>query len=125
MPRPLAWILIALFPVALAASLLRRRRIPPAWMLVGAGVLGVLSGAVARREPLGQLTPERLQAARAEWKARGPRSYDLEVVVHADRLEDGDFLVRVREGQPVATTRNGLPTTGVEEGYTVPALFDM
>ncbi len=122
----LVWILIGLFPLAVGAVLWRRRRrVPPVWMLAGACALGILAGIVARREPLPELTAARLQSARSAWSTRGPREYDLDVLVHADRLEDGHFEVRVRAGTAPSTTRNGLPTTGVEAGYTIPALFDM
>jgi hypothetical protein len=63
--------------------------------------------------------------ARQMWNAHGPHSYDLDLLVRADRLDDGRFSVAVRADKVASITRNGLASTGVEEGYTVPALFDL
>jgi hypothetical protein len=121
----LPWILIGLFPLVVTAALVKRRRIPPPLLLGGAAALGLLAALVARPQPLDDLTPAALEAARRRWSERGPRSYDLDLVVRADRLDDGRFALVVRDGRTVSLRRNGLPTTGAEEGYSVPALFEM
>ena len=125
MPRLWPWVLIVLFPLVLGVWLARRRRLPIPLVLAGACLLGILSAVVVRREPLAELTPVRLENARASWSARGPRSYALDLLVRADRLEDGHFALVVRDGRVASLLRNGLPSTGAEEGYSIPALFDM
>lgn len=119
------WILIGIVPLVMTLALLRRRRVPPPLLLGGAALLGALGALAVRRAPLDILTPAGLESARRQWAASGPPSYDLDLLVRADRLEDGRFALMVRDGRTVSLLRNGLPTTGAEEGYSVPALFDM
>jgi hypothetical protein len=75
------------------------------------------AGAVAVVVPLAynlslQLTPAQLAAARARWRAEGPRDYDLqykEKVAHGGEEEESEWVVRVRGGKVVAVTRDGEP----------------
>ena len=79
-------------------------------MVGGAVGLAMVMGLVmrARRDALPPLTAESLQAARERWKQRGPRDYQLNVVVTGSQSET--YHVEVRGGQPTAVTQgNGLP----------------
>ena len=75
-------------------------------------ILGVLSAAAATilivfnlRQ---QLKPEQLAAAKALWKAKGPRDYDMTYrQLVGDEPET--FVVRVRGGQVESVERNGQP----------------
>jgi hypothetical protein len=57
-----------------------------------------------------QLTPEKIAAARALWRARGPRDYDLEYREKIDgggETEENTYRVQVRGGRVTAAVRNG------------------
>ncbi|MFQ5600288.1 MAG: hypothetical protein ACE5G2_07010 [Candidatus Krumholzibacteriia bacterium] len=119
------WMIAALLLIGLATSLLlRRHRVSPIWMMMGALALGVLTALVARREPLDDLTVARLESARMQWAHAALEDYDLEVLVRADRLEDGRFELRVRRGEVVGATQNGLATSNAG-AYSIAGLFDI
>jgi hypothetical protein len=73
-----------------------------------------------RRGPAGEiLTAERLAAARALWKERGPRSYALDI-----EAPDARHHVEVSEGKVVRMTTNGAPVReGASERWTVEGMF--
>lgn len=96
-----------------ARPALRRLRVSS--LLTGLAVGGV-AGLVlvigfvlrARRDALPPLTPEVLQAAHERWKQRGPKDYQMNVVVMGSQSET--YHVEVRGGRPEAVTYgNGLP----------------
>ena len=63
-----------------------------------------------------QLRPEDLAAARAHWRASGPRDYDLqyqEKITQNGEQSDTEWNVRVRDGRVTAVTCDGeaLPAT--------------
>lgn len=69
-----------------------------------------------------QLRPEQLAAAKALWKEKGPRDYDLEYTKQVQQTEL--FRSRVRDGKVVAATRNGQPLEERLYRYSsVPGLF--
>ena len=117
-------VLVALLGIVLPL-LLRRMRLSPRWLLLGALVLGSASALVLRRESLEDLTPDRLETARADWSRASPADYDLEVLVRADRLAEGHFEIQVRGGELTSARHNGIPATGAPDAYTVPGLFDV
>jgi hypothetical protein len=124
-PDGRAWLVAGAMLLVLAALLVWRRRIRPAWMFAGAVALGVTSAVFLHREPLVDLTPELLESARARWAQAATSDYDLGVLVHADRLDDGRFDVQVRGGVVTAMRRNGLATTGTADAYSIPGIFDI
>ena len=119
------WLAGGVALLVLIVALVWRRRIRPVWMLAAAIVLGVGSAVVVHREPLADLTPELLQAARARWSSAAPADYDLDVLVHADRLDDGNFAIQVRGGSVIAARRNGIATTGAADAYSIAGLFEI
>src|SRR5262245_47828123 len=100
------------------------------------GALFVL-GAVAVAVPLivnlrAQLTPEKLEAARARWEQIGPADYDL---LYQERLDAGPvetYRVEARGGKVVAVfrregdreTRLGELSASQRQAYGVPGLFE-
>lgn len=60
-----------------------------------------------------QLKPEQLEKARALWKEKGPRDYDLDYTKILETPESGTeterFAVKVRSGQVILAERNGQP----------------
>ncbi len=57
-----------------------------------------------------QLRPEDLAAARARWKASGPRDYDLqyqEKIRQEDKPSESEWDVKVRDGRVTAVTCDG------------------
>jgi len=65
------------------------------------------------------LTPERLAAARALWKERGPKSYVLDVDVR-----DAHHHVEVKDGKVVSMTTDGRKAEERLYGYwTVEGMF--
>ena len=82
-----------------------------------------------------QLRPEQLASARALWKEKGPKDYDLEYVSKEDEKpgtdaaagpEIGNVSVRVRDGQVESATRNGLVLPPSEAAaHRVEGLFDL
>src|SRR6516164_3745556 len=68
-----------------------------------------------------QLTPEKLAAAIALWKERGPTSYDME---YTKPMVNETFKVRVRKGDVVSVTMNDQPLPEREYPYhSMRALF--
>jgi hypothetical protein len=57
-----------------------------------------------------QLTPEQLAAARALWKEKGPKSYQLTYRIKIGIDHEPDiYVVRVRNGEVVSSTLNERP----------------
>lgn len=84
--------------VFLAVTLLARNRLPP-------------------------LTTAELDQAERRWQTAGLENYDMDVKVSG--RQPGSFHVEVRQGEPVALTRNGVaPRRGMWDVWTVPGLFD-
>ena len=87
------------------------RRLRVSSLLAGAAV-GGLAGLTlvifwamrARREALPPLTAEALRAAHQRWRERGPKHYQMKVIVKGSQTET--YGVEVREGRPVEVTRN-------------------
>jgi len=121
------WIIGALVLVGMVTPwLLRRRRVSPLWMVLGALVLGIVTALAARRSAdLVELTPVRLSAARETWGRSAVSDYDLEVLVQADRLEDGRFEIEVRGGQVARAVQNGIVTSGAADAYSIDGLFQI
>jgi hypothetical protein len=115
----------AIAAVALVAPLLLRRRLSPRRLLLGALALGLATAFIVRSGALTDLTADRLARARDRWSRHATVDYDLEVLVHADRLEDASFEIRVRDGQVQQALQNGIATTGTAEAYTVSGLFEI
>ena len=82
-----------------------------AWFL-GGTVLSIAVVFVALRNPDEPLTPDALRAAKAQWKASGPKSYTLEVDVGGDL-----HLIRVRDGEVVDMTIGGADAPGDARAY--------
>jgi hypothetical protein len=81
------------------------------WYFLVLGILAVAAMVSLVMYNLGQqLTQEQLTAARALWKEKGPKSYQLNyrIKIGLD-LEPDYFVVRVRNGEVVSSTRNERP----------------
>jgi hypothetical protein len=119
------WIVAGFAALALLAPLLLRRRVSPRWLLPGALVLGVATALVIRSDSMAELTNERLAQARDRWSRHAPADYDLEVLVHADRLEETHFQLRVGDGEVLEALQNGSVRAARADAYTVAGLFDI
>jgi hypothetical protein len=75
---------------------------------------------------LSTLTPAMLDEAETKWSAREPSSYSLVVSMEGDRVEHGDFDVRVESGVVTELKRNGQ-SVNVKSGqdYSMKGLFKM
>jgi len=62
---------------------------------------------VALRKPGGPLTEQALAAAQAQWRDRGPRSYDLELEIRGG--QEGAHEIQVRDGRVTRMTTGGKP----------------
>ncbi len=108
--------------------------------LIASAALGVLLGSglslvvwvLATRRPLPDLTPQRLHQAQQRWKASGPDSYTLEILLgttnpNADDGSKERIVVQVRQGEVVhAERRPGGPLPRRSWAYwSVPGLFDV
>jgi hypothetical protein len=81
------------------------------WYFVVLAVLAVVAMVSLVKYNLGQqLTQEQLTAARALWKEKGPKSYQLtyKIKIGIDVAPDY-YVVRVRNGSVVSSTRNERP----------------
>jgi hypothetical protein len=74
---------------------------------------------LTRKETGEPLTPERLEAARALWNEKGPRSYVIDVDVR-----DAHHRVEVRDGKVVSMTTDGREAPErLHEYWTVEGMF--
>ena len=75
---------------------------------------------------LSTLSPEMLDEAEAKWKASKPSSYRLVVSMEGDRVERGEFDVRVEGGNVIELKRNG-EAVNLKSGqdYSMDGLFRM
>jgi hypothetical protein len=103
-------------------------RLPPLAIAV-AVLLGLaLGGAIAVElfvvERLPELTVEKLEAAETLWKAKGPKSYDLDLVIEG--AQPGVVHVEVRDGETTAMQRDGLAPSQrrVWDVWAVPGMFE-
>jgi hypothetical protein len=81
------------------------------WLFAALFVASIVVAAVMIRYNLSlQLTPEQLEAARALWRAKGLRDYDM---VYTKQLNEDPrtekFAVKVRAGEVVEVLMNGMP----------------
>lgn len=121
------WMVGVLIMLGLAAPfLVRRRRMSPLWMVAGALILGVLTGLVVRRgDNLSELTPTRLAHARERWADAALGNYECEVLVRADRLDEGRFELEVRDGHVARARHNGVDASGRADAYSIAGLFEI
>src|SRR5437016_2156392 len=68
-----------------------------------------------------QLTPEKLEAARQLWQAKGPRDYDLDYTVRGKM--DTDFRVKVRGRKVVFAEPDNHSLEEKQRYYGMPKLF--
>ena len=75
---------------------------------------------------LSALTPAMLDEAEAKWNASKPSSYRMVVSMEGDRVERGEFDVRVENGVVTELKRNGQ-AINVKSGqdYSMDGLFKM
>ncbi len=100
-----------------------------AYALLGALLGSVLSGVVwvlATRDPLPELTPRRLEQARQLWRQRGPRNYEMTLVL-GDPQGGERIQIRVEGGRAVSAVRRpgGELPRRVWDFWTVTGLFDI
>ncbi len=96
------------------------------WGLTAALLVTVLAVWLARREPLEELTPASLAAARQRWLQADVDSYHLELEVVPPGLKSPNQIVlEVRGGRVTAMTVNGQPSGSDPRAYTVDGLFDV
>lgn len=96
------------------------------WGLTAALLVTVLAVWLARREPLEELTPASLAAARQRWLQADVDSYHLELEVVPPGLKSPNQIVlEVRGGRVTAMTVNGQPSGSDPGAYTVDGLFDV
>ncbi len=105
------------------------------YALLGALLGSALSGVVwvlATRNPLPELTPQRLEQARRLWQQRGPRSYEMTLLLGDPENESSQeptqrIQIRVEKERPVAVRRHpgGELPRRVWDYWTVPGLFDV
>lgn len=119
------WLAFGLLLLAAFAVWSKRRRMAPAWTLVVALAVGVLVAMVSRRASPPPLTAQDLAAARERWRVHGPNAYEIELRVHADRLESAQYVIVVRDGVVVGSRRDGTPVASAEDAYSVTGLFEM
>ena len=75
---------------------------------------------------LSTLTPATLDESEAKWNAAKPSSYRMVVSMEGDRVEHGEFDVRVETGTVTELRRNG-EAVNVKSGqdYSMDGLFKM
>ena len=104
-----------------------RRGITIRSVLIVAGI-AMIVGWLALRYGIGpglpEIQPEDLAAARQRWQAAGITDYDIEITLSG--RQSGEIKVQVRDGKPIAMTRNGIQPKQERtwEPWTVPGMFD-
>jgi len=81
------------------------------WYFFVLAVLAVVAmGSLVAYNLSQKLTKDQLAAARALWKEKGPKSYQLtyKIKIGID-VEPDHYVVRVRNGEVVSSTRNERP----------------
>lgn len=93
------------------------------WLLL-ALVLGAVAGLLLLRSRSGgELTVERLTAARSTWEREAPRSYELELEMRGALNETRSVVVR--DGRVVSMKSGGIETPEASwEYWSVDGLFD-
>ena len=96
------------------------------WLVVGILLGAAITIAILRwrlADPTPALTEERFQAARQTWNERGPKDYELEVVVQGP--QPATYRVTVRNGNAIAAWRNGQPLKQPRtfSTWSVPGMF--
>lgn len=79
-------------------------------------------GGCAKGDPL---TAKAIDAAEARWRAAPMGAYRMRLEITGDRIEEGEFVVEVRDSVVASVTRNGESITTRDDFYTVDGLFDM
>lgn len=102
-------------------------RLPPLaiaiLVLLAVALCGVLALEMFVVERLPQLTVENLEAAEKLWDTKGPKSYDLDLVIEG--AQPGIVHVEVRDGVTTAMQRDGISPKQqrVWEVWSVPGMF--
>jgi len=81
------------------------------YFFVLAGLAVVAMGSLVAYNLSQQLTKDQLAAARALWKEKGPKSYQLtyKIKIGVEFRQPDYYVVRVRNGDVVSSTRNERP----------------
>lgn len=106
------------------------RRIRPAALVIGALLggmavaAGLLTYAFLNRNATPLLTRAEYEAAADLWNERGPRDYNLDLVLSGNR--PGKIRVEVRDGQATKMERDGVVPSQERTWYywTVPGMMD-
>ncbi len=89
-------------------------------ILIAGAIIGMTGAFFALREPMSDLTIERIDAARRAWKTLGVRDYDTVYDIAGGIVE-----ARVRADRVVSLTRDGLKATSHRlDDFTVEGMFD-
>jgi len=88
-----------------------------------AGILAAML-LIASCSGLSTLTPAMLDDAEAKWKTAKPSTYRLVVAIEGDRVERGEFDIRVENGVVTSLKRNGeVGSLKAGEDYSMDGLF--
>ncbi len=92
-------------------------------MLLGLALGAALALELFVVERLPPLTVENLEAAETLWRAKGPKSYDLDLTIEG--AQPGIVHVEVRDGVTTAMQRDGVTPKQqrVWEVWSVPGMF--
>lgn len=106
----------------------RRRSTLLVGLILGSGIAvlaGIAISIALYRDPLPYLTAETLDAAEKRWQEHGPANYQLSVEILG--RQPGQVELTVRNGEPVAMTRDGRAPKQQRTWavWTIPGQFDM
>jgi len=90
--------------------------------LRGVAVILLLLGGCAKGDPL---TGAAIDAAEARWRANPLAAYRMHLEISGDLIQEGEFVIEVRDGEVASVTGNGETITTRDDFYTVDGLFTM
>lgn len=94
-------------------------------LLAAIGLVAAAAGFYFASDRLPPLDAAALAAARARWRAHGPDTYTMSLVMEGSALARGRYRVTVRARRVQAVTRDGQPVTGDLDAYGVDGLFQL